>query len=270
VQEVICTLDLRRSGGRFGEDWRRRLSQLLELVESVCAEHAHARSVEVDYSYRARAVVARRFFAGRRVPPKDFRGGPYYSYFFGLDAAQHDYVFHLDSDMLFGGGSQTWISEALDVLQTRPRVLVCSPLPGPPTADGQARQQTARIEPFSSLAHGFDHFTSRLFLIDRHELEALGPFVPVRKFGRREAPAAWLRRTSTYDLPERLISAAMKGRQRQRFCFLGAAPGVWAVHPDERSTRFYDRLPEIIRRVETGDVPEAQRGYYDLQESMLG
>jgi hypothetical protein len=171
--------------------------------------------------------------------------------------------------MLFGGGSQTWVSEALNVLQDRPAVLVCSPLPGPPTADGHARQQEARIEASDSLAHGFDHFTTRIFLVDRRQLSALGPLVPVRKFGRRKAPQAWMRHTSTYDLPERLISAAMQARGRKRFCFVGAPPGVWAVHPAERSTRFYDHLPEIIQRIERGEVPEAQRGYYDLQESML-
>ena len=269
VQEILCTLDLRRSGGRFGEDWHVRSPQLVELVKSVCSEHPNARWVEVDYSRRARRVVSRAFFAGRRVPLKDYRGGPYYSYFFGLNAVRHDYVFHLDSDMLFGGGSQSWVSEALHVLQERPAVFVCSPLPGPPTPDGQARQQKARIEPFHSLAHGFDHFTSRLFLIDRRQLSALGPLVPMRKFGRRKAPQAWLRRTSTYDLPELLISATMKARRVQRFCFLGAPPGVWAVHPDERSVRFYAHLPEIIQRIERGDIPQTQRGFYDLQESML-
>jgi hypothetical protein len=214
--------------------------------------------------------VSRRFFGGRGIPAKDFRGGPYYAYFFGLHVAEHDHVFHTDSDMLYGGGSQVWIAEALRLLDERPSVLVCSPLPGPPTADGSPIQQAARIEAHDSPAHGFNYFTTRLFLLDRRRLVALGPLVPLLKFyGRRNRAESWLRRTSVFDLPERLISNAMAEHSLTRFDFLGTRPGMWAIHPDERSARLYDLLPELVRRVESGDVPDTQRGFYDVHESML-
>lgn len=88
-------------------------------------------------SLEAVAAVSTMFFGGRSIPAKDFRGGPFYSYFFGLYSAKHNYVFHLNSDLMFGGGSSTWLAEAIKLLMERPDILVCTPLPGSPTADGQ-------------------------------------------------------------------------------------------------------------------------------------
>jgi hypothetical protein len=271
VDEILCVLDLKRSGGRFAQGWRERVPRLIELVASLCQACPHARWIEVDYARDARQAVAERFFGGRHVPDKDFRGGPYYSYFFALHAARNDLVFHTDSDMLYGGGSQTWMREGVELLRDRRSVLVCSPLPGPPASDESRVQlpQGAR-ETFPSPAYSFDYFSTRLFLIDRSRLGALGPLTPRRKFyGRRHSLTARIRRTSVYDLPERLISDAMREHGLRRFDFLGSNPGMWAIHPDERSRRFYESVPRLVRQVEAGDVPDAQRGHYDVHESMF-
>ena len=50
---------------------------------------------------------------------------------------------------------------------------------------------------------------------------------------------------------------------------LVSAPGFWSLHPPYRSETFYARLPQLIHAVETGDVPEGQRGHYDLNDSMI-
>ena len=54
-----------------------------------------------------------------------------------------------------------------------------------------------------------------------------------------------------------------------RIDFLGNDPGMWSLHPPYRSTLFYDRLPSLIQQVETGDVPESQRGCHDMNDSMV-
>lgn len=54
-----------------------------------------------------------------------------------------------------------------------------------------------------------------------------------------------------------------------RIDMLGSPPGMWSLHPPYRSEEFYRRLPEIIRAVETGVVPEGQRGHYDLNDSII-
>ena len=50
---------------------------------------------------------------------------------------------------------------------------------------------------------------------------------------------------------------------------LGAAPGMWSLHPPYRSEQFYGELPRLIERIETGNVPDAQRGDYELNDSMF-
>ena len=132
VDEVLFVVDLHRSRGKFAEGWEERLPGLRRLIEDCCAGHPHARSVDVDYSWEARTAVERYFFSGEPMPAKDYRGAPFSAYFSALLAASHDHVLHFDSDMLFGGGSQTWLAEALQILETRPDVLACNPLPGPP------------------------------------------------------------------------------------------------------------------------------------------
>src|SRR5438105_5681175 len=125
VAEILLTVDLHRSAGRFAEGWTEGRDNILALARSV----EGARIVEVDYGVAAASSVAREFFGGRRVPAKDHRGGPYYAYFFGLHAASHRHVLHCDADMMFGGGSSTWLAEACALLASEPNVLVTAPLP---------------------------------------------------------------------------------------------------------------------------------------------
>ena len=269
VDEILCVLDLKRSWGRFRRG-RGGEHALRRAVDSACAAYPHARSVVVDYGRRRRRLLASAFFGARSIPPKDFRGGPFYSYFFALGAASHDFVFHTDSDVLFGGGSQSWIADGIRVLEEMPEMLVCSPLPGPPTADGRLRQQSGTIEPMGFPAVSFDHLTTRVFFVSRRSLLALAPLPLKKKFpGRRNRVRAFVGRTSVYDLPERLLSDAMKLHGLKRLNVLGPSPGMWTVHLEDRSPRLLRQLPGLVRRVETGDVPEGQRGYYDVQESML-
>jgi hypothetical protein len=269
VDEILCVLDLKRSWGRF-RSGRGDEHALRQAVDSACAPYAHARSVVVDYGRRRRTHVARAFFGERSIPAKDFRGGPFYSYFFALDAASHEFVLHTDSDLLFGGGSQSWIADGIRLLKELPEVLICSPFPGPPTADGQLRQQSGTTVPMAFPAVSFDHVTTRVFFVNRQSLLALAPLPRKKKFqGRRNRVRAFVGRTSVYDLPERLLSDAMQSRGLKRLNALGPSPGMWTLHLEDRSPRVLAQLPELVRRVEMADVPEAQRGYYDVQESML-
>src|SRR5262249_4265357 len=255
--------------GRFRQG-RGAEEALREAVDSACSAYPHARSVVVDYGRRRRGHVARAFFGARSIPAKDFRGGPFYSYFYAVDAASHAFVLHADSDVLFGGGSQSWIADATQLLNELPEVLICSPFPGPPTADGQLRQQNGTIVPMDFSAVSFDHVTTRVFFVNRRSLLALAPLPRRRKFhGRRNRVRAFVGRTSGYDLPERRLSDAMKARGLKRLNVLGPSPGMWTLHLEDRSPRVLAQLPELVRRVETGNVPEEQRGYYDVQESML-
>ncbi len=272
VDEVLFTFDLHRTarGGRFGEGWEERLAPMRALLDGLCRDHPHARISEVDYGPEKMSEVAAAFTAGTLIPAKDTKGAPLYPYFYGLHEARNDLVFHLDSDLMFGGGSQTWIGEAVGLLAENSDVLACAPLPGPPTSDGRLRRQPAPRFEHSSLAFRFDAVSSRLLLIDLERLrERVLPLLllgPVRQLSRAKAR---LHGNPPYRAAELTISEAMSRADLYRVDLLGAAPGMWSLHPPYRSERFYGALPGLIERIETGNVPEAQRGDYELNDSMF-
>jgi hypothetical protein len=270
VDEIVLVLDLHQSKGRYSEGWAERLPGMRALLEDCCRPYEHARTVDVDYAPEVAERLAARFFGGRHIPAKDWQGGPFYSYFFGLDAATHPYVLHMDADMMYGGGSQTWIAEAIDLLIDRPDVAVCNPLPGPPTATGELRSQTLVPEPMtSSLAYSADQVSTRILFTDMRRLcDRMTPIPftspPLRKWLMAVVdgnPANWS--------GEHLLSEAMVAHGLTRIDFLGRGSGMWSLHPPYRSPTFYQRLPALIEEVETGRVPEAQRGHHDVHDSMV-
>jgi hypothetical protein len=269
VDEVLLILDLHRSRGRFSEGWNERLPKLRQLIDEYRAKYSNVYLQEVDYSPEVIAQVGSMFFNRKSVPTKDCRGGPFYSYFFGLYAAKHNYVFHIDSDLMFGGGSSTWVAEAIELLAQRSDILICSPLPGAPTSDGQLKSQTAEREPLNSLAYKFSNFSSRLFLIDKQRFTSKIKQLPLKSPSGRNLLKAWIEKNPPYELPEILFTQAMKRHSMLRIDFLGQEPGLWSIHPPYRSKLFYDKLPEIIEQIESGNIPEAQRGDYDVNDSLV-
>jgi hypothetical protein len=272
VQEILFTLDLHRTarGGRFGEGWEERREPMQRLLEDLCHEHACARVVQVDYATEAMREVANAFTGGTIIPAKDTKGAPLYPYFHGLYTARNDLVFHLDSDLMFGGSSQTWMTEARALLADNADILACSPLPGPPAADGKLRRQTASRFEQGALAFRFSTLSTRLFLLDRARLR--DRLLPLRLSGPMRFVSrvkARLHGNPPYRAAELTISDAMNAAGLCRVDFLGADPGMWSLHPPYRSQKFYRELPHLIERIETGDVPAAQHGDYDINDSMF-
>jgi len=273
VAEILLVLDLRRSRGPRSAAWEERLPGLRLLVDECCSRYANAHWVHVDYSPETAQNVASTFFGGHTVPAKDWNGTAVYPYFFGIFAAKHDYVFHMDSDMLYGGGSTTWVMEAVELLTQRPDVLICSPLPGPPTADGHLRSQTLPRDSHDSLAFlaasRDDAFSTRLFLIDRNRFSSRIGQVRMIRPSRYKVCRALAEGNPPYELAEVMLSRAMAAHGLARVDFLGRPPGMWSVHPPYRSKLFYDSLPRLIERIEAGDIPELQRGDHDVNDSMV-
>lgn len=266
VSEILLTIDFHRSNGRFSERWEQGAKHIRSLAESIPA----ARVVHVDYSPDRMAQASAEFFGGRPIPLKDFRGGPYYSYFFALSEARHDHVLHADSDMFFGGGSQSWMQEALAYMATHPEILIMAPLSGAPRADGRLLTLSCRPDPEETHAFHFDAMTTRLFLLDRVRFRGtIKELRPRRPAALKNAVIALLEGNPAADLPEHLFTAEMRQRGLVRREFLGRAPGMWSLHPPYRGADFYAKLPELVRRIETGEIPEAQRGDHDLNDSMV-
>lgn len=278
VDEVLLTLDLHQSKGRFSKGWNERLPQMRVLIDECCSQYSNVYLKEVDYSPETVAQVGSIFFDQPFVPTKDFRGGPFYSYFYGLFAAKHKYVFHMDSDMMFGGGSSTWIGEAIQLLNEKPNVLFCSPLPGPPRFDGQLKFQNPdgrykirkpESETHTSLAFRFSTVSSRIFLLDKQRFSSIVKKLELIQPSIFNLFKAYAKKNPPYELPEINFSRALLKKSMYRVDFLGQEPGMWSVHPVCRSNLFYENLPHIIQRIKLGEIPHIQRGDYNLSESLI-
>jgi hypothetical protein len=229
------------------------------------AIHVH----EVDYSSKARERVSQQFFGSQLIPDRDYLGAPFYAYFVGFYQARYDYILHMDSDMLFGGGSQTWLAEAIRLMQQRPEVVACNPLPGPPTEDGSLRSQTLVPAPYTSLAFLGDGISTRIIFFDRRRLLSRIAPLPLFAPSRRRAYLARLAGNPPYEGAESSLSTGARQKGVIRMDFLGDYPGMWALHPPYRSALFYERLPFLIRQIETDDIPDGQRGDHNLNQSMI-
>lgn len=266
VTEVVLVLDTHRSKGRFGHNWSENLLHIRRLIHDICEQYPKVRFAEVDYSDSTRRKVAACFFGNRYIPRKDYRGGPFYAYFYGLYISRYNFVFHLDSDMFLGGTSNTWIDEALSLFDQNNDMLVCSPLPGPPHPGNLLRNQPdARAT--GPYTFEFSGMSTRIFMINKHFFEhhKLRLTVP----SGANILRAGIKGNPPYSLPEQLLSAYMRRQGLKRIDFLGTGKGLWSLHPPYRNRCFFENLPALIRQIEDGDVPMAQRGFYDIDDSMV-
>ena len=280
VDEIVLTLDLHRSGGRYGEGWEGRQEGMEQFLAEIVDQWPSARVTEVDNSPEARAEVSKAFLGGVDVPLKARSGAPIHGYFWALLQARYDYVFHLDADMMFGGGSQTWVQEAVQLLDEREDVVFCCPLGGPPTPDGELPAHVVEgihqwrgvylgREPHSSLAYRLGHCSSRIWLTERSRFRS--DLCPARLLPSplRKRARARLDGNPPYENWEEVITEQMRRSGRVRIDFLGEEPGMWSLHPLWRSEAFFEALPGLIERVEAGDMPEEQLGDYEVGDSLV-
>ena len=267
VDSIQLTIDLGKNpatGVRQGTAYLRMKAFLDEL----CGAFPHSRVVEVDYSPPTFRALADRYFDGRRDVPAMCFYGAFYAYFFGVFATPRRFVLHMDSDMLYGGGSDSWVREAVELMSRRPDVLACNPLPGPPTPDGGLRSQKLERDSEGDSSFRVRALSTRLFLLDTQRLASITP-IPLLHVGRGRELQARIEGRSPVLPAETCISAAMQRRGMWRVDFLGRPPGMWSIHPPYRSAAFYKTLPDVVRRVEEGAIPEAQRGRHDVDDALV-
>lgn len=277
VGRVLITLDLHRSrAGRYrNNEFDDNLRKITATLDDIGRRHP-IEVAEVDYSPDVRRKVARSFFLSRDIPNKAWDGGPFYSYFYGLWAAKADYVLHMDSDMLYGGGSQHWMEEAIALLQARPQLLFAAPLSGPPRADNMLLGQRGwfsgevRREPGLPLAYLFPTVSTRIFLLSPPLLRERLGMLTLTPPTVSQKLRAWIMGNPPRALEaETVLSRNMRAHGLSRMDFLGSGQGMWSLHPPFRSELFYRQLPQLIESVERGRVPDEQRGRYDLHDSMI-
>jgi len=267
--EILITLDMKRSYGKFGADWEEGREYIFKIIENCYKNYSNLKLIEVDYSNSERKKVSSYFFNNVYVPDKDYRGGPYYSYFYGLYKAKNNYILHIDSDILFGGGSNTWVQEAIKKLENSQKLISCSPLPGPPCVKEKLKSQKAIINNGESYSFIFNYFSTRIFFIDRkrfvNKLSKLRP-----KYSNiRGILKGLITKNGIYEVPEDTITKLMKKNNLIRDDFLGNGKGMWSLHPPYRSELFYEQLQTIITNIENGFIPEEQKGDHDINDSMI-
>ncbi|MGE6220840.1 hypothetical protein ACQKCH_13510 [Nubsella zeaxanthinifaciens] len=268
VDEILLTYDVHKSKGRFSIDWEKNNIDMWDFLKNLAKTHKKINLIKVDYDIEKNKEIANSFFGRNSIPQKDWRGGPFYTYFFGIHAAKYDFVFHLDSDIFLGGLSESWIEEAIHLYKNDEKILFINPLAGPPKHDGTLIGQ--EYMPYSkSLYHyKFNSMSTRIFLVDKKRLSRY-TFKKIRTFKIGELFRALYKGNPPYILPEEFISQNMINNKQYRVDFKGNAPGLWSLHPPYRTDSFYANLPELIKKIENGDVPESQKGYYDIVDELV-
>lgn len=275
---VIVTLDVQRTRtGRYrGMQYEDNLARIRNVLSAQAVQYPKIRVIETDYSPAAIAAVARYFFGSGSMPTKAWDGGPFYTYFFGMFSANARYVLHFDGDLFFGGGNRTWMAEAIELMESRPEVLLTSPFPGPPRADGAVFGHRSSgdfyhaREPLPSRAYRFNYVSSRSFLIDLARFEErIGKLPQIAPSPVQRLKARLLGNPPDALEAEMLLSRTLASSNMLRIDFLGAPPGLWTLHPQYRNEEFYRKLPEIIAAAERDSVPEGQRGHYDINDSVV-
>jgi hypothetical protein len=278
VDRIVVTIDTHQSrSGRYRvSNFGDSLQKLRRVIDDARRTYPQLQVADVDYSEATQRAVARYFFNLDSIPIKAWDGGPFYSYFFGLYIADAQYVMHFDGDMMFGGGSTTWMREAIACMEERPDVLVTAPFPGPPRPDGEIFGHTAapgflhRKESLPEPAYRHMHVSTRAFMIDINRFkDKLGSFPCLRPSLTQRLKSKMLGNPPQAREAEVILSHTLQDSGLYRVDLLGSPPGMWSLHPPYRSEEFYRRLPELIEAVERGDVPNGQRGHYDLNDSMI-
>jgi hypothetical protein len=264
VAEIVLNVNTQPGKGRFAQGWEKYKLLLHEFLANEITTLSKVNIIPVDYAQQTRQRVAEVFFGQKNIPMKDFRGGPFYAYFFGLHSASNNIVLHLDSDIFLGGGSQDWISEAIKILNENPSGLIVSPLPGPPHRDDILIGQHG-IKKSGPYRYDFNGMTTRIFMVDKTRLEQK---LSIAKPSLRNQLKAIIEGNPNADLPEHIISAYMAANNLKRTDFLGTGKGLWSLHPPYRTDAFYNNLPNFIQMVESGDVPATQYGFYDMVDDM--
>lgn len=278
VERIVLTVDTQPGSGRYSDRWQEHEPGFRSLLDGIMADESNVSVVDVDYSETVATALSEAFLGGHDVPVKDSYGAPFYAYLFGLMAAGSRYVLHSDADMLYGGGSRNWLPEAIALLRDHTDVLVAGPFPGPPTADGSIPDSVAARHA-GSQRHGsspcsadlaspalrFSHLSTRSFLIDLDRFRVRVGALRIEP----TPPPRWSDRSPGAAPLEICLSRALHDHDLARIDLLGVDPGMWVLHPPYRTAGFLRDLPELIRRVESGDVPDGQRGDFDVNDSMV-
>lgn len=223
---------------------------------------------EIDYSSAATEWVSEKLFGGDRYPLFDWKGTPIHGLVEPLRNVRTTHMLHLDSDMLIGGNACHWIEDATAALAADDRIIAASPLAGPPGGARYLAGGTPLLVNGAD-AHRVRGISQRICLLavaTMFDVVAPIPLIEPTRLSHRLRGRA--RNGQAVEYLERSINTRLVELDRFRLDLLGRVDGGWSLHLPLKPPEVIDQLPEIIHRIERNDVPDGQRGDYNLNSSM--
>lgn len=192
-----------------------------------------------------------------------FRGYPIHGSIKQFHDTESEYILHLDSDMIFHEAPDfSWIQEGIRIMEDNDDILCVLPRGGPPTSYGTLHQGSTEYQVDKKRGvYLFKNFTSRHYLIHRKRFMDLLPIKPLW-LSWRDPIKSFLFGKGKMLCWESMISNALENSDYWRADLM--TEKAWSLHPGDRSQKFYDLLPRIIKAIECCKFPESQRGHFDL------
>lgn len=263
--EVVISVQSRPSISTSAQDFRANMRGLVALIESLVDQYTKVRYHFIDYSDSRRRHLARSFFGSDWIPDHESRGGPFYSYIDGIEETQGRFVLHLDADIILGGAPRAWISNAIELLNSQPNIFTVKPLSGPPTTDFELKQRYLKKQ--GKYKFIFDTLPGRAFLIDKLKLKRFK--IPLETIPYNLKGVKWRLKNNfspSYQRVEELLSQMMQKNGLVRIDYWGEneQDGCFTLHPLIKPNDFVMALPGILARIDSQDIPESQKGYYNV------
>lgn len=217
----------------------------------------------VDYSPERRDPILKKYFGRVLKQTHDYRGGAIYPYLFAIEDLPGDYIAHFDGDMMMHQREDSdWIKRGIELMEDHEDIVCVCPHPGPPVSGGNLKQRGVPYRIDKRGFYAFKRLTTRRFLLHRKRFEALLPLRP-HSPSKREWLKGVLGKGSGMQTLEMMIEERLGQTNLIRADLLDG--GAWTLHPPEHTPEFFEKLPEILERVERGEFPRGQEGDYDLQ-----
>lgn len=276
-QERVLVMDTAPlSGDKVNRPGVGTMEQLREYTEQLRQRGVIDRITEINYTTPYRDRVYQKHFGTKLRQTHNYKGYPILGTIFTIEEPQSDYMLHFDSDMLlYQAPNYNWIAEGMKLIDNHPDLMSIRPLTGPPTTDGTMYQSY----PYAQDPDGFYRFKffgSRAYLIKKQRFDELLPLPIVWRSYRNQwlnqLPLAvqntlnYLTGKGKLDSWEIMVSRQLEQTKYDRGVLTN--PQAWTLHPIDRSPQFIAALPHIIARIEAGDYPPEQAGYYDLKSQL--
>lgn len=271
-EKVIAIDTAPLSGEKMNRPGIGTMEELRSCVHKLLEMGVVDRVVDFNYDPQYRKQVYQKHFGSPINNTHNYKGYPILGSIFKIEDCKSDYVLHFDSDMMmYQKPDYSWVKEAMILMQSHPNLMFARPLAGPPLENGVLDQKIPKVFHRDGF-YQFNTFGSRLYLVNRKRFDQMLP-IPViwRPYNQKwlnKLPVSFKTFLNIWTGVGKLASwEVMISKRLQQMEYNRAtltSPNAWTLHPIDRSPAFIKALPNIIKRVENGDYPAGQAGYYDM------